>query len=60
MYLGVIKHPIKGRMRKIKVNHVGTRTFILEWNGGRVEAEWIGGTFDEFIELTLRYLGVNQ
>lgn len=55
MYLGVIKATIKGRKRPVKVWHNAPRDFILEWSGGRIHAVWIDGTFDEFIELTLRY-----
>lgn len=55
MYLGVIKATIRGRKRPVKVWHNAPRDFILEWSGGRIHAVWIDGTFDEFIELTLRY-----
>jgi hypothetical protein len=43
-----------GAKRRVKIYHNLDNSFTFRWGlFGRVNAEWLGGSFDEFAEATL-------
>ena len=55
MYIGVLMLSVRGKSkRRVKIFHNFDNTFTFKWGlFGRVTAEWLGGSFDDFVEATL-------
>lgn len=55
MYIGVLMLSVRGgAKRRVKIYHNLDNSFTFKWGlFGKVTAEWLGGSFDDFVEATL-------